>query len=172
MDAKSRELIRVTHDAMMAAVNQVAPGVMFRDFGETISKAVGKSGFSVVRAYCGHGIGSTFHPPPSIPHYARNKAVGACKPGMVFSIEPMINIGTWKDKTWSFDDWTSVTQDGKRSAQFEHTMLVTEKGVEVLTARTKESPPLCFEEGYDEWQRKRLGRSTEAVAPAAAAAAQ
>jgi len=156
VDEKSKELIKTTHDALMAAVAAVQPGVQFRDFGEIITKAVGKSGFSVVRSYCGHGIGSVFHTSPSIPHYARNKAVGACKPGMVFSIEPMINMGTWKDKTWTFDDWTSVTADGKRSAQFEHTVLVTEKGCEVLTARTKDSPPLW-------WEKK----STEAAAPAA-----
>lgn len=101
--------------------------------------------FSVVKSYCGHGIGSLFHSAPNIPHYARNKAVGVLKPGMIFTIEPMINIGTWKDLTWEFDDWTSVTADGKRSAQFEHTLLVTEKGCEVLTARTKESPKLWWE---------------------------
>ncbi len=95
--------------------------------------------------HSGHGIGSQFHTAPSIPHYARNKAVGMCKPGMVFTIEPMINAGSWKDELWTFDDWTSVTVDGKRSAQFEHTILVTEKGFEVLTARTKDSPPLWWE---------------------------
>jgi methionyl aminopeptidase len=114
--------------------------------------------------YCGHGIDSVFHTSPSIPHYARNKAVGACKPGMVFSIEPMINMGTWKDKTWTFDDWTSVTADGKRSAQFEHTLLVTEKGVEILTARTKDSPPLW-------WQKEAADKKGAAVAPAPAPAA-
>jgi methionyl aminopeptidase len=82
-----------------------------------------------------------FHCAPNIPHYGGNKAVGIMRPGMVFTIEPMINAGTWKDTTWP-DGWTSVTTDGKRSAQFEHTMLVTETGVEVLTARTPESPPL------------------------------
>jgi len=75
---------------------------------------------------------------------AKNKAIGVLKPGMIFTIEPMINQGTWKDITWP-DDWTSVTADGKRSAQFEHTLLVTEKGVEVLTARTKDSPRFFWE---------------------------
>lgn len=82
-----------------------------------------------------------FHCAPNIPHYGGNKAVGIMRPGMVFTIEPMINAGTWKDTTWP-DGWTSVTIDGKRSAQFEHTMLVTETGVEVLTARVPESPSL------------------------------
>merc|ERR1712086_1052570 len=94
---------------------------------------------SVVKRYCGHGVGNLFHCAPSIPHYAKNKAVGVMKPGMVFTIEPMINEGTWQDVTWP-DDWTAVTADGKRSAQFEHTMVVTETGIEVLTARLPESP--------------------------------
>jgi len=164
VDDKSKELIKVTHDSLMAAINAVKPGTMFRDFGEVITKFVAKSGFGVVRSYCGHGIGSTFHPPPSIPHYARNKAVGACKPGMVFTIEPMINMGTWKDKMWTFDDWTVVTLDGKRSAQFEHTILVTEKGFEVLTARTKDSPPLW-------WETQEGGAPAAGAAESAAVAA-
>ena len=101
--------------------------------------------YSVVRSYCGHGVGALFHCAPNIPHYAKNKAVGELKPGMVFTIEPMINEGCWQDSTWP-DDWTSVTQDGKRSAQFEHTLLVTETGFENLTARTPSSPPLWWEE--------------------------
>ena len=145
VDHKSKELIRTTYECLMKSIEAVKPGAMFRDFGEIITKTAGKAGFSVVRSYCGHGIGAGFHTPPSIPHYARNKAVGSCRPGMVFTIEPMINMGTWKDVTWAFDDWTSATTDGKRSAQFEHTMLVTEKGVEILTARTKDSPPLWWE---------------------------
>lgn len=144
VEPKYKDLIKATHDSMMKAIEYVKPGSLFRDFGELITKSVGKSGYSVVRAYCGHGIGALFHSPPSIPHYARNKAVGQCKPGMVFSIEPMINMGSWKDTLWP-DDWTSATADGKRSAQFEHTCLVTEKGYEILTARLPTSPPLCWE---------------------------
>jgi methionyl aminopeptidase len=78
-----------------------------------------------------------------VPHYAKNKAVGFMKKGHVFSIEPMINQGTWKDQTWD-DGWTSTTTDGQRTAQFEHTMVVTDDGVEVLTARKQNSPPLEF----------------------------
>ena len=78
---------------------------------------------------------------PSIPHYAGNKAAGVMKPGMVFTIEPMINGGDYRDVTWP-DGWTAVTRDGKRSAQFEHTMIVTETGVDVLTKRLETSPPL------------------------------
>jgi methionyl aminopeptidase len=92
---------------------------------------------SVVRTYCGHGIGSLFHTIPNIPHYAKNKAKGTMKVGHVFTIEPMINLGVPHDKTWD-DNWTAVTTDGKRSAQFEHTLLVTETGYEILTARENE----------------------------------
>jgi methionyl aminopeptidase len=86
----------------------------------------------VVRTYCGHGIHRLFHCAPNIPHYSKNKAVGVMRPGHTFTIEPMISEGTWKDEHWP-DNWTAVTADGKRSAQFEHTLLITETGVEVLT---------------------------------------
>lgn len=80
---------------------------------------------------------------PNVPHYRGNKAIGTMKPGHIFSIEPMINAGGWKDTLWN-DDWTSTTLDGQRSAQFEHTILITEDGHEILTARTPDSPPLEF----------------------------
>merc|ERR1712238_186871 len=92
---------------------------------------------SVVRTYCGHGIGSLFHTAPNIPHYRKNKAKGIMKAGHVFTVEPMINLGVHGDITWG-DNWTAVTSDGKRSAQFEHTVLVTDKGCEILTARDNE----------------------------------
>jgi methionyl aminopeptidase len=145
-----KKLVRTTYESLMHAIAAVRPGVACRDFGTIISKHVHAQGYQVVKSYCGHGIGDLFHCAPNIPHYARNKAVGICHPGMVFTIEPMINMGDWQDVTWP-DDWTSVTKDGKRSAQFEHTMLVTEDGVEVLTARTADSVPLFWEiEGYVE----------------------
>lgn len=82
---------------------------------------------------------------PNIPHYKKNKAIGKLKPGMIFTIEPMINMGTYKDVLWTFDNWTDVTADGQRSAQFEHTILVTETGYEILTARTDNSLPFWWE---------------------------
>jgi len=82
---------------------------------------------------------------PNIPHYKKNKAIGVLKPGMIFTIEPMINMGAWKDVRWPFDQWTAVTSDGQRSAQFEHTVLVTDKGYEILTARTKNSVPFWWQ---------------------------
>jgi methionyl aminopeptidase len=144
VEPKHKKLIEVTYNALQEAIQQVKPGAMCREFGDLISRSTGKAGFSVVRAYCGHGIGSLFHSTPSIPHYGKNKAIGVLKPGMVFTIEPMINEGGWQDETWP-DEWTSVTRDGKRSAQFEHTLLVTETGVEILTARFPTSPPLHWD---------------------------
>ena len=84
---------------------------------EAIEKHAKTKNCSVIRTYVGHGINTAFHPPPSIPHYAKNKAVGECKPGMTFTIEPMVALGKYKDVTWP-DNWTSTTIDGKRTAQF------------------------------------------------------
>ncbi|OON19264.1 methionyl aminopeptidase domain protein [Opisthorchis viverrini] len=110
--------------------------------GDIITKQAAVDGFSVVRTYSGHGIHRLFHCPPNVPHYARNKAVGVMKPGHCFTIEPMINEGTWRDELWP-DKWTAVTTDGLRSAQFEHTMLILSPEaahtsglpIEVLTKR-------------------------------------
>jgi methionyl aminopeptidase len=92
---------------------------------------------SVVTTYCGHGIGQLFHTAPNVPHYGNNKAKGTMKVGHVFTIEPMINLGNYRDVLWP-DGWTAATIDGKRSSQFEHTMVVTETGCELLTARVGE----------------------------------
>ena len=96
-----------------------------------------QTGCSVVKTYCGHGIGHLFHTGPNVPHYAKSKAKGVMRKGHVFTVEPMISVGTWEDVTWG-DNWTAVTRDGKRSAQFEHTVVVTDTGVEILTARDDE----------------------------------
>eukprot|EP00731_Ephydatia_muelleri_P024776 Em0016g1047a len=102
--------------------------------GNEIQKHAQLNDVSVVRTYCGHGINQLFHTLPNVPHYSKNKAVGIMKAGHTFTIEPMINQGTWQDVTWP-DEWTAVTADGKRSAQFEHTLLVTDTGCEILTLR-------------------------------------
>ncbi|KAG5538600.1 hypothetical protein RHGRI_019240 [Rhododendron griersonianum] len=107
---------------MFCQHSSVKPGVRFREIGEVINRHASMAGFSVVKSYCGHGIGELFHCAPNIPHYARNKAVGVMKAGQIYTIEPMINAGVWRDRMWP-DGWTSVTADGKRSAQFEHTLL-------------------------------------------------
>lgn len=139
----SRALVEATYDSLMKSIGICKPGNMYRECGNVISAHCEAKGFSVVRTYCGHGVGKLFHQAPSIPHYAKNKAFGFMKPGHIFTIEPMINQGDWKDITWN-DNWTSTTIDGQRSAQFEHTILITEDGCEVLTARTDNSPPLEF----------------------------
>lgn len=139
VDEKSRHLVQSTYECMMKGIEIVKPGVLYREVGNVIQKHATANGLSVVRTYCGHGIGANFHAPPNVPHYAKNKAVGVMKPGHIFTIEPMINEGTWHDVTWP-DEWTSTTKDGKRSAQFEHTVLVTETGHEILTARFPTSP--------------------------------
>jgi len=139
VDKASEDLVRNTYECLEKAIALVKPGVRYRDVGEVISRHASLAGLSVVKSYCGHGIGELFHCAPNIPHYARNKAVGVMKAGQVFTIEPMINAGVWKDRMWP-DGWTACTADGMRSAQFEHTLLVTETGVEVLTARLPSSP--------------------------------
>lgn len=134
IDEDSKKLIRTTREALDAAIAICKPGVLFRDIGKTIEPIARSNGCAVVRTYTGHGINDLFHTTPNIPHYAKNKAVGTMKPGMCFTIEPMINLGhNWGDMHWP-DNWTATTVDGKRSAQFEDTLLITETGVEILTA--------------------------------------
>lgn len=138
-DPASVRVVETARECLDQAIQLVKPGMLFREPGTVIEKHAKSRGCSVIKTYCGHGINQLFHCAPNVPHYAKNKAVGTAKPGMCFTIEPMISLGTHRDKTWP-DDWTSVTQDGSRTAQFEHTLLVTEDGVEVLTARTADSP--------------------------------
>lgn len=138
-DPETVNLVETTRECLDLAIAMVKPGMAFRDLGNVIEQHATANGCLVVRTYCGHGINQLFHCQPNIPHYAKNKAVGIAKPGMVFTIEPMLCVGTHRDVTWP-DNWTATTQDGKRLAQFEHMMMVTDDGVEVLTARTAESP--------------------------------
>ncbi|KAI9221442.1 peptidase M24, structural domain-containing protein [Blastocladiella britannica] len=133
-DEKARALVDATRECLKQAILMCKPGVMYRDLGNTIEKVAKQRGFAVNRTYCGHGIHRYFHCTPNIPHYAKNKAVGSMKAGHVFTIEPMINEGVHAEDHWP-DNWTAVTRDGKRSAQFEHTLLITDTGVEVLTLR-------------------------------------
>ncbi|XP_046584795.1 LOW QUALITY PROTEIN: methionine aminopeptidase 1-like [Haliotis rubra] len=128
------KIARNWEGSLQHAIEEVKPGVRYREIGNVIQKHAQAHGYSVVRSYCGHGIHQLFHTAPSVPHYAKNKAVGVMKPGHCFTIEPMISEGTWRDEMWP-DNWTAVTQDGRRSAQFEHTLLVTETGCDVLTRR-------------------------------------
>lgn len=132
IDEKAIRLINTTRQCLDAAISICKPGVRYRQIGDVIQKIADESGFSVAKSYGGHGIGKLFHCAPQIPHYSPNKAIGIMRPGHIFTIEPMINEGTWRDTVWP-DKWTVVTEDGKRSAQFEHTLLITDNGVEVLT---------------------------------------
>jgi len=134
IDEDSKRLIQTARESLDEAIKLCKPGALFRDLGRTIEPIAKKNGCAVVRTYCGHGIHELFHCAPNVPHYAKNKAIGTMKAGMVFTIEPMINLGhSWYEDHWP-DKWTAVTVDGKRSAQFEETLLITDTGVEVLTA--------------------------------------
>jgi methionyl aminopeptidase len=137
VDAEGRKVVQTAYECLQAAISLIRDGTLYRDLGTVIQKTAASRGCSVVHTYCGHGIGHLFHTAPTIPHYHKNKAKGIMRPGHVFTVEPMINLGSPNDITWG-DKWTAVTSDGKRSAQFEHTILVTESGYELLTARPNE----------------------------------
>ncbi|CEG81117.1 Putative Methionine aminopeptidase [Rhizopus microsporus] len=134
VDERGKQLVQCARECLEKAIAIAKPGVRYRDFGKVIEEHAKKNGFSVVRSFCGHGINQLFHCAPDVPHYANNKAIGVLKPGHCFTIEPMICEGHWRDELWP-DNWTAVTCDGKRSAQFEQTLLVTETGVEILTQK-------------------------------------
>ncbi|KAJ8515856.1 hypothetical protein ONZ45_g6788 [Pleurotus djamor] len=138
IDEESRKLLRVARECLDDAIAMCKPGALFRDVGKVIEPKARAAGCSTVRDYTGHGTNDLFHGPPNhIPHYAKNKATGTMKPGMCFTIEPMINLGSkWETLHWP-DNWTATTVDGKRSAQFEETLLITDTGVEILTAGAK-----------------------------------
>ena len=130
LDKDVVRLLNGAYDCLMEAIKICKPGTMYREPGNVITKVANKYNLSVVRTYCGHGCGKLFHCAPNIPHYEKNKAVGTMKKGNVFTIEPMINLGVTGDTLWP-DTWTSVTKDGKWSAQFEHMILITDNGCEV-----------------------------------------
>ncbi|MEY4766626.1 MAG: hypothetical protein RI907_3299 [Pseudomonadota bacterium] len=136
----AKRLCAVTHEAMWRGIAKVKPGVRLGDIGHTIQTFAEGQGFSVVREFCGHGIGRKFHEEPQVLHYGRPGTLEELKPGMCFTIEPMINAGKKEIKSMG-DGWTIVTKDRSLSAQWEHTILVTETGYEVLTLSAG-SPPL------------------------------
>lgn len=133
----ARALVKVTTEAMWLGIKTVKPGAKLGDIGFTIQNYVGKFGYTVVKEYCGHGIGREMHEEPNVLHYGRPNTGLTLKEGMTFTIEPMINQGTARVKTKK-DGWTVVTKDKKLSAQAEHTILVTKDGFEVLTLREEE----------------------------------
>jgi len=135
VDEGRQKVVQAAYESLVAAASMLKPGVMYRDLGAAIQASASKYNCSVVSTYTGHGVGKLFHGPPNVPHYKKNKAVGVMKPGHVFTVEPMINLGSDPGDTKWPDNWTAVTLNGKPSAQFEHTFLIIETGYEVLTAR-------------------------------------
>jgi methionyl aminopeptidase len=132
VDPESRRLVKVTEECLEHAIAAVRPGAPISDIGQAIETHAHAAGFHVVRAFVGHGIGEVFHGPPQVPHYHERALTTPMEPGMVFTIEPMITMGSIQPVIWS-DGWTAATSDGSRTAQFEHTVLVTDDGVDVLT---------------------------------------
>jgi methionyl aminopeptidase len=135
---ESKRLVDTTLECLRLGIQEVAPGKRIGDIGAAIQSYAEAAGYGVVRDFVGHGIGKTFHTEPQIPHYGRRGRGLRFEKGMCFTIEPMINQGVWEIEVLE-DGWTALTQDKKRSAQFEHTLVVTEKGCEIMTLREGES---------------------------------
>ncbi|SEP06648.1 methionine aminopeptidase, type I [Salinihabitans flavidus] len=129
---KAERLIQVTHDALMVGIEAVRPGNTFGDIGHAIQTFVEGNRMSVVRDFCGHGLGRVFHAPPNVLHYGRPGSGARLEEGMFFTIEPMVNLGRPETKVLS-DDWTAVTRDKSLSAQFEHSVGVTSDGADIFT---------------------------------------
>ena len=132
VSVKARRLTEVTHEALMRGIAAVKPGATVGDIGHVIQTYVEKHRFSIVRDFCGHGLGQVFHAPPSVLHFGNPGEGAVLHPGMFFTIEPMVNAGRWEVKLLS-DGWTAVTRDKSLSAQFEHSIGVTEEGAEIFT---------------------------------------
>ena len=133
---KAKKLIKVTYDAMMKAIQIIKAQVKIGNLGYEIQKIVEAEGFSVVKDFCGHGIGRNFHESPNVLHYGEKDTGEELKAGMIFTVEPMINFGKYETKTLK-DGWTAVTKDKSLSAQFEHTVGVTKDGYEIFTLSKK-----------------------------------
>ena len=138
ISVKAEKLIKATYESMMKAIEIVKDGIHLGDIGSTIQTHVEDQGFSVVKDFCGHGIGQKFHKEPNILHYGEKGTGDKIKEGMIFTIEPMINIGNYETKTLN-DGWTAVTKDKSLSAQFEHTIGVTKDGYEIFTKSKKDN---------------------------------
>lgn len=132
VDEESRRLMRVTQECLMLGIEAVKPGRPLNVIGRAIESHASRHGYGVVRHFCGHGIGELFHIEPQVTHYFDAKETTPIEEGMFFTIEPMLTLGTWQPVQWD-DGWTVITADGKRSAQFEHTIHVTRDGAEILT---------------------------------------
>ena len=133
---KAQKLIKTTYEAMYKGIEIIKDGVNLGDIGSEIQNHVETEGFSVVQDFCGHGIGEKFHEEPNILHYGKKGTGAKIKTGMIFTVEPMINLGNYETKTLN-DGWTAVTKDKSLSAQFEHTLGITENGYEIFTESVK-----------------------------------
>ena len=133
---KSMNLINVTYESLIKSIEILKPGNKLGDIGHEIQTYVEKAGFSVVRDFCGHGIGDVFHQSPNVLHYGKKNSGQELQPGMTFTIEPMINAGRYEVKVLN-DGWTAVTKDKLLSAQFEHTVGITDNGYEIFTESVK-----------------------------------
>ena len=142
---KAERLIEVTHEALMRSIEVAKPGNTFGDIGHAIQSYVEAQRMSVVRDFCGHGLGLVFHAPPNVLHYGRAGTGPMLEEGMIFTIEPMVNLGRPETKILA-DDWTAVTRDKSLSAQFEHSVGVTEDGVEIFTLSAADT----FHPTYDQ----------------------
>ena len=142
VSVKGKNLVSTTYDSMMKAISIIKEGIHLGDIGEAIQSHVEDKGFSVVRDFCGHGIGKIFHEPPNVLHYGKKGEGIKLNAGMIFTVEPMINEGLYDTKLLR-DGWTAVTRDKSLSAQFEHTVGVKENGCEIFTKSKKkyEKPP-------------------------------
>ena len=136
----AKRLVQVTYEAMWKGIKAVRPGARLGDVGHAIERHARRNGYSVVREYCGHGIGREMHEDPQVLHWGKPRTGLLLREGMVFTIEPMLNQGRDSVRTEE-DGWTVVTGDGQLSAQFEHTVAVTQNGVQVLTLRSEETVP-------------------------------
>lgn len=142
----AKRLCQFTYDAMWKGIVKVKPGARLGDIGHSIQTFAENNGFSIVREFCGHGIGRKFHEDPQVLHYGRPGTLEELVPGMIFTIEPMVNAGKREIREMT-DGWTIVTKDRSLSAQWEHTVLVTETGYEVLTLSAGSPPPPAFVTG-------------------------
>ena len=142
VSVKAKKLTEVTYNSMMKAIKILSKEITLGDIGSTIQNYVEREGFSVVRDFCGHGIGKVFHKEPNILHYGKKGSGSRLKSGMIFTIEPMVNEGGYETKMLK-DGWTAVTKDKKLSAQFEHTVGITDTGYEIFTLskKTLDKPP-------------------------------
>ena len=139
VDEASARLVRVTRECLERGVSAVKPGRPISDIGKAIEQHATAHGYGVVRAFCGHGIGEDFHMEPQVLHYHEPRSRTPMEEGMVFTIEPMLTMGRPEHVLWP-DGWTAVTADGQRAAQFEHTILVTRDGAEILTRPPPDAP--------------------------------